>query len=102
MPGNEILIRLRLGKDALREARRRATLEAKFLELLQAQRLFIAIVQTRRSLLPSEQPWDVLREVRDSVIVDGDSIYTNAEVGPVTSSSSSHWSAPEKLKLPSP
>lgn len=93
-----MLLRLRQGKQALREARRRASLEEKLLELLQAQWLYVAVVQTRRKLEPLDQPWDILRDVRDSVVIGEESIEPRSD-GPVTASSA-RWQPLQRWTLP--
>lgn len=71
---SELMQHLRAGKDALREARRRAPLDEKLRQLVQAQHLYVQVAGSRRPLKPWQRPWNILNEVTDSVVIGVDGI----------------------------
>ena len=80
MPRRVVYEELQRRKDALRTARREASLEEKLQELVSSQYLFASVVGSRRELMPWEHPWDIRRDIRDTLVFDGDS----AQPSPVT------------------
>jgi hypothetical protein len=61
-------------KAAVRLLRAQDSLERKLQDLVYLQHMHAAIVRIRRPLEPWEQPWDILRDVRDRVVVRNDSV----------------------------
>ena len=57
MMSDDTIRTLRDGKAALRQQRRRASLEDKLVELVRLQHIYVQIVSSRRPLLPIEKPW---------------------------------------------
>ena len=85
---------LREGKAALRRDRRSAPLEEKLRELVQAQRIYVEIVASRRALNPWERPWDILSDVRDAIRMSGGMVEPLKAPPAAFSASSSHWVRP--------
>ena len=91
----DVIQRLRDGKAALRESRRTASLEDKLRELSRAQRVFVEITRTRRALRPIEQPWDILSDVQDDIVIKDDgSVERTTVTKSAVSASSSQWVRP--------
>jgi hypothetical protein len=101
MPGvpEDLIRRLRDGKAALRLARRSESLEEKLRDIVRAQRMYVEIVRTRRALKPWEQPWNILSDVRDAIII-GDGMVERGSVS--VTASSSHWVRPQPRWIPTP
>src|SRR5262245_3125972 len=94
MPTDESVIRrLREGKSSLRRARLGASIEDKLRELVQAQHLYVQIAGSRRTLQPWQQPWGVLSDVKDSVVIGDDSIEARSEA---STSSQTRWVRPSR------
>jgi len=93
-PSDDLLQRLRDGKAALRRDRRSAPLEEKLRELVQAQRMYVEIVASRRPLNPWERPWDILSDVRDAIVIRGGTIEPQKAPPAALSASSSRWVRP--------
>jgi hypothetical protein len=92
---DDLIQKLRKGKAALRHTRRVASLEDKLLALVRAQRMYVEIVGSRRPLKPWERPWDILSDVRDTIIIK-DGLVENGKVAPSVSASPSHWVGPHR------
>lgn len=91
---DNLIQKLREGKAALRCDRRSAPLEEKLQELVQAQRMYVEIVASRRALNPWERPWDILSDVRDAIAIGGGMVEPRKAPPAGFSVSSSHWVRP--------
>lgn len=79
------------GKAALRRNRQAAPLEEKILDLWRAQHLYVQIVGMRRQLMPWEQPWNIMSDLRESITVRNGEL---VEIDPArhpTTASRSRW-----------
>ena len=97
---DDLIRRLRDGKDALRHARRSLSLEEKLKDLVHAQRMYVEIVASRRALERWERPWNILSDVRDSIIIR-DGIFEPRPAA-AFSASSSHWVRPRQRWILTP
>jgi hypothetical protein len=89
---------LRDGKLALRQARRSAPLDEKLRQLVHAQHLYVQVVGSRRPLKSWQRPWNILNEIRESVVIREDGV--EATKPPAVGSSRSQWiraKAPQKF-----
>ena len=82
-----VMHRLREGKSQLRYARQHAPLSEKLRQLVYAQHLYVQIAGSRRKLMPWQKPWNVISDVRESVIFRGAAVEPN-HTSIVTSSDS--------------
>ena len=93
----EDLIRsLRDGKVTLRRTRRSASLEDKIYALWRAQQMYVEIAASRRPLRPWERPWNIMSDVRESVIVEDGVVAVGKRETSSVSASRSHWVRPHR------
>ena len=86
---------LRNGKAKLRGTSREASLEEKLRALVRAQRMYLEIVASRRQLKPWERPWNILSDIRDSVVIKDDVIEARKNLATM-GSSRSYWVRPDR------
>lgn len=84
---------LREGKATLRSVRRRASIEEKLRDLWRGQHIYVQIVGSRRALHEWERPWNIMSDVRDSIVIK-DGVIVDADTAPTVSASRSHWVRP--------
>ena len=96
MPVSEDVIRqLRAGKAMLRCSRRNAPIEEKLRDLVRAQQLYVQVAGSRRQLKPWQRPWNIMSDVRDTVVIK-DSVIESAEKKATVGASRSHWILPRQ------
>jgi hypothetical protein len=95
MAFNETIRVLRQGKASLRSVRQRASIEEKLKDLWRGQHIYVQIVGSRRALQPWERPWDIMSDVRDSILIKDGTIESLNEPT-VVSRSSSQWVRPRR------
>ena len=65
------------------------------MELVQAQRLYVQLTGSRRQLEPWQRPWNILSDLRDTIVIrDGVIEQANTARTPSVTASPSHWVRP--------
>jgi hypothetical protein len=74
-----------------------APLDEKIRQLVRAQHLYVQVVGSRRPLKPWQRPWNILSEVKEAVVIRGNSIVPTRT--PPVSSARAQWVRPHPQRF---
>jgi hypothetical protein len=90
MPIQDVISALRAGKESLRRSRRQSSLDDKLMEVYRLQHIQAQISRFRQ--VHSTEPWDLMSDVRDTVVIEDGAMKSVHSPNTVTSSQS--WVRP--------